>query len=444
MIIYAHEKYACASCIRGHRSSTCKHTERMLVKVRTRGRPSPSAIRDVIMVDKEDEDDSSSPSMSPGSCAKNMERQPILFVKIKHAEKARMIDGKLQILINGKGDDTESNNFNEEKDSHLEDGKKFISETEFLQKISKKPEGNTSSCPSSSIRSENQQLKSTSLSPPMSTCCGSSASIGTGVDSKLNSVTSWTSNDLSTPTTTSSESFNDLKPNTTAASLINDSHHPLKLEGSTLDDLLEENQNTNNNKRPCTMRNKNNSNDNNINIMNDETVDLFTHEGIFLSSNCSCPDDNCQCLNCLIHRNEEELNSYIINSGVPLKNVGEAKMKDQLMDCSTADCKCTAIDCLCDDCFIHPIEIVSFEKLLINGLLHFTFTRKTMIKYKGKFIPSQYWWDFIVGKLLHMSEQELESIDILGWFDNIIAKYNTELIEVNDFEKLNLQGLYVI
>ncbi|ANZ77170.1 BA75_03586T0 [Komagataella pastoris] len=42
MIIVDGEKYACIRCIRGHRSSTCKHAERPLMKVRSRGRPSPS------------------------------------------------------------------------------------------------------------------------------------------------------------------------------------------------------------------------------------------------------------------------------------------------------------------------------------------------------------------------------------------------------------------
>lgn len=40
MILVEGEKYACIQCIRGHRSSTCQHTKRPLVQVRSRGRPS--------------------------------------------------------------------------------------------------------------------------------------------------------------------------------------------------------------------------------------------------------------------------------------------------------------------------------------------------------------------------------------------------------------------
>lgn len=39
MILVDGEKYACQQCIRGHRSSTCKHIKRPLVLVRSRGRP---------------------------------------------------------------------------------------------------------------------------------------------------------------------------------------------------------------------------------------------------------------------------------------------------------------------------------------------------------------------------------------------------------------------
>ncbi|KAK9429986.1 hypothetical protein V1505DRAFT_393693 [Lipomyces doorenjongii] len=39
MLLVDGEKYACIRCIRGHRSSTCKHKERPLVQVRKRGRP---------------------------------------------------------------------------------------------------------------------------------------------------------------------------------------------------------------------------------------------------------------------------------------------------------------------------------------------------------------------------------------------------------------------
>lgn len=39
MILVDGEKYACQQCIRGHRSSTCKHIQRPLVLVRSRGRP---------------------------------------------------------------------------------------------------------------------------------------------------------------------------------------------------------------------------------------------------------------------------------------------------------------------------------------------------------------------------------------------------------------------
>ncbi|OBA28885.1 copper-fist-domain-containing protein [Hanseniaspora valbyensis NRRL Y-1626] len=38
MILYENEKYSCVKCIRGHRSTSCKHIDRVLIKVNKRGR----------------------------------------------------------------------------------------------------------------------------------------------------------------------------------------------------------------------------------------------------------------------------------------------------------------------------------------------------------------------------------------------------------------------
>jgi hypothetical protein len=54
MIIYKGEKYACLSCIRGHRSSSCDHRDRALIQVRKRGRPNASNSQRVAMIPGED------------------------------------------------------------------------------------------------------------------------------------------------------------------------------------------------------------------------------------------------------------------------------------------------------------------------------------------------------------------------------------------------------
>lgn len=53
MILVDGEKYACVQCIRGHRSSTCKHTLRPLVQVRSRGRPSLNAGHRIAVTESE-------------------------------------------------------------------------------------------------------------------------------------------------------------------------------------------------------------------------------------------------------------------------------------------------------------------------------------------------------------------------------------------------------
>ncbi|PIA17647.1 copper-fist-domain-containing protein, partial [Coemansia reversa NRRL 1564] len=39
MILTDGQKYACTQCIRGHRASSCNHTDRPLNPVRRKGRP---------------------------------------------------------------------------------------------------------------------------------------------------------------------------------------------------------------------------------------------------------------------------------------------------------------------------------------------------------------------------------------------------------------------
>ncbi|KAI8875451.1 copper-fist-domain-containing protein [Backusella circina FSU 941] len=39
MIVIDNKKFACHSCIKGHRSSRCGHLERTLIAVRKKGRP---------------------------------------------------------------------------------------------------------------------------------------------------------------------------------------------------------------------------------------------------------------------------------------------------------------------------------------------------------------------------------------------------------------------
>lgn len=53
MILVDGEKYSCVQCIRGHRSSTCKHSARPLVQVRSRGRPSLNAGHRIAVTESE-------------------------------------------------------------------------------------------------------------------------------------------------------------------------------------------------------------------------------------------------------------------------------------------------------------------------------------------------------------------------------------------------------
>lgn len=324
-----------------------------------------------------------------------MERQPVLFVRVKDSKKARLLNGKLQILVDDSADSNEKGSSVSSKDNG---NSKFIPEVEYLKQLS----GSSSGSGSNSLGS----------TPNSNTCCHhhtTCASMAAAATANTSTQSLLSKNDNNMTTSTNMTEDNNLDIGKIEESLNSMEYFEQVLDSKT------------------------------------PLVDLFTHKGVYLSSACSCEDGNCPCLNCLIHRNEDELNSYIRQSGIPLTNVGEAEYKNELMECTTSNCACTAVDCLCQDCIVHPTEIISIDKILLNGLLHMTLRRKTVIKFKNKLIPSQYWWDFLIGKTVKLQEGDLESIDIIGWFDSLINKYPMELLDASDMESNNYhQRFYVI
>ncbi|CAR30943.1 ZYRO0E06336p [Zygosaccharomyces rouxii] len=367
MIIFDSEKYACASCIRGHRSSTCRHTDRMLVKVRSRGRHASMDIRKVIIVETDSQvtPDESSPSCdkcysdSKNECEK-MNRQPILFLRTRKTQRAILADGNLQIIV--------------ENDAKPQDGSdkphppfKYISEKDFLR-----------------MHLVNER-------EPSSCGCGKNNKKSKEDITKVEPA-------LETP----------LPP---TAPLVPSADSAFPMENVPQNDF--------NSKDPFAL-----------NADPKQMVELLTHKGLFLSTQCSCEEGHCVCANCLLHRNEEELSSYIQRSGVPLTNMGEAQLSNPMM-VGTGSCNCPPEDCECESCPDHPCENMSFNKLLLTGLLNAPLRRKTNIVYKGKLIPSQYWWDFLKLHIPLMGDSQLESLDIIGWFERIVSIYEHQLADAN-------------
>ncbi|QLL34261.1 hypothetical protein HG536_0G01200 [Torulaspora globosa] len=368
MIIYDGEKYACVSCIRGHRSSTCRHTSRMLVKVRSRGRHASLDIRKVIIVDTESQvtpDDNQQGGDSSESCdgakeCDKMNKQPILFLRTIRMQKAVLIDGKLKIIVeeNGSGNDDEG------KPSY-----KYVSEKEFLRQcsinLSSAGEGCRCSCKESQangIKTENKQEVNKALR------AGHPAELPAQSPDAAQNVSQTAVSDLS------SQSFFKAKP----------------------------------------------------------MFELLTHRGLYLSTQCSCKEGNCPCATCLLHRNEDELNSYIQRSGVPLTNMGEAPVAHQTSVSCPNSCNCSAEECQCQDCLEHPTEIISFNRFVFFGILNVNLKRKTIINYKGRLIPSQFWWDFLKHQVPLMSENQLDNLEINSWFDKIVTTYDSQLIDTRN------------
>lgn len=159
MIIFNGEKYSCVSCIRGHRSSTCKHSDRMLVKVRTRGRPAPLDIRKVILVDKDSRvsgdhaKDCESPQSSQSCCGMN--KQPILFLRAITTEKALLVNGDLKIMVTSESGTPDVSGSSSR--SKVDESCKFVSEHDFLLNHAT---GSNSCCNSSSDEASTKYLDS--------------------------------------------------------------------------------------------------------------------------------------------------------------------------------------------------------------------------------------------------------------------------------------------
>ncbi|AAS50828.2 ABR058Cp [Eremothecium gossypii ATCC 10895] len=333
MIIFDGEKYSCAACIRGHRSTTCKHSDRMLVKVRTRGRPSPMDIRKVILVDAGSqvpmEDEDTEECCDGGKTCGKMDRQPILFLKALKTQKALLVDGALKIMIEDRANS-----------DGVDKRFKFVTEKEFL-------------------------LQNADMLEARDGCgCqrpGKRARVGcsTGAGSP-------------------------------------------------------------------------------------HAVEPYTYKGVYLSTQCSCDDSACQCANCLIHRKEEELDQFIRQSGVPLTSVDLEDRKPAEAGACCGDrasgllgydyaanertsCACSPVSCMCKDCEIHAEEVVSMNRLLLHGILNTPLKRKMSIQYKGKLINSKFWWDILYLQCAVAREPQLEALDLLQWFDNIIETHGAAL-----------------
>ncbi|EDO16806.1 hypothetical protein Kpol_1056p6 [Vanderwaltozyma polyspora DSM 70294] len=550
MIIYEDDKYACVSCIRGHRSTTCRHTNRMLVKVRTRGRPSAVDMRKVILVDTSSEvssvsgsteinhnskggnsaggsggRNSSSPisngvtspttpscggksmiySSSSGSGTGSidfpdefggsdmgcpgMNVQPVLFLRAKRKQNALLVNGKLKIIVeNNNNNNNSNNNSTVASENHNGDSEdveeseaskfKYVTEKEYLQKYG--TDGNASItnnkisstgkihthdgaheeidgmrlCSCREERSTNKTKPSPgatgeTMGGNIHTGCCTTGSTPTAIPSTVPSVIPSISMEKTLSFTTPSAS-NDVQESDpiSAPMLMASSSNSPGLEPTAvgfLDSLKVEDHGlglvSNGDIRlppPHAFAVQPSNNGHHMQQQQQQThqfgitqdqcvVDLLTHRGLYLSSTCTCPDDNCRCVNCLVHRNENELNSYIQKSGVPLTHFGEAHLTNTMLEDCCYGCQCTPEDCQCNDCLVHGTEILSFDKLLFYGILNVPLRRKSMIKFKKTLIPSKFWWDFLKLQVPLMTEQQLESLDMLSWFENIIETYKEDL-----------------
>lgn len=371
------------------------------------------AIRDAILVDSTSQSaEYDNGSQVEGNCCSGMNQQPILFVRASAVRKARMINGKLHILME------EGCTAHEPKDisTFTDDGNRYISEMEFLRKHSPRAPamGTVSPVSNMSSSSSNEKKESSHVQQEpvqnVSNCCKKVKADNFASSDKI------PPGDIFTPYSSleTASTFHDiLQENYTTTGTSHDSSETLTPRSST----------TVSAPHSSDLASK---------------VEVLTHKGVFLSTQCSCDDESCPCVNCLIHRSEEELNSYIEQSGVPLTNIGEAQITDKMMDylddckCSNKECICPPDNCTCDGCFAHAANIIPFEKFFFYGILNTRLTRKTQIKFKGKLVPSKYWWDFLKLQVPLMTDAQLELLDIHAWFQKLVSNYAPHLSDANN------------
>ncbi|QEU62779.1 Mac1 [Kluyveromyces lactis] len=383
MIIFNGEKYSCVSCIRGHRSSSCKHSERMLVKVRTRGRPSPLDIRKVILVDRAsrvEELDGSGQDSGAGDESQlccGMNKQPVLFLRAIATKKALLINGDLKIMVT-----SESGTPDSEVARKVSDDNKFVTEHEFLLNH---------------------------VSPPPCKSCNS--------------------------TVKRENETHSLGPTNTAENYAK----RVKFEGQDMANLS--------NHELLSAGDNGQLNSVGNSTFQDSVVELFTQKGAYLSTTCSC-NENCQCNNCLIHREEAELERYLTELNQPMINLGSAQIltaessqvepSKDFFHGETDDqnmgtlCLCEPDFCTCFNCEAHPDEVVTLSELLLYGVLNYKWKKKMVIKYRNKVIHSKYWWHYLTVEIPSMNEKQLRSLDLMEWFDNLISNHSAELPEAND------------
>lgn len=376
MIIFQKEKYACIKCIRGHRSSTCVHTARMLVKVRTRGRPFMKDVRDAIVVDNidraggcrctephehpevENETNDDEGSKTNYTC-KGMNKQPILFVRAKKMTKARIVGGELKELNK------------DEIQLHLKEQEEANGGEHPRQQKIKLENGETPHFPTELSLSQ-------FLTKPV-------PQFGDDINSQHNATL-------------------------------------LQPEQEIQAQIISENSNQEDDSEIQTA----------IGLSAEEERNIYlTKRGVYLSTECTCSAATCACSNCLIHRTEEELNKYIEQSEIPLTNLMKKHSESNSPAIeeirATNVCKCKPEECSCEGCSLHSTVIIPFQRIIMNGLLNTQFTKKTLIKYKKKLISYKYWWDFLTVYVPYFPDEHLEGLDIVEFFETIITNYHDVL-----------------
>lgn len=392
MIIFKNDKYACVKCIRGHRSSLCVHTGRMLVKVRNRGRKKGIDVRDAIVVGDihrkrscecasghagDDSKQYGAPNADVSrphesglnSTCVGMNKQPILFVRAKKVLKAQLIGGELKEMsevdmsrleVDTSDDETVATTTTVPKVEILDNNVLNVTQGNIDDDMVLVDD--TKNFAGASIGELiDEQLSSINVEPTGSHCCGSQPH---GIDP--------------------------MKTTTVTAAATETEKYPF--------------------------------------------FQLLTKRGVYLSTQCSCSAANCACSNCLIHRTEEEINNYIEASGVPLTNLDSSTSLQATPEIESPrpSCMCKPEECTCDGCDIHTIEVVPFQKIVIHGLINTRLTKKTLIQYRKKLIGQKYWWDYCMVYIPCLRCNNFDGLDIVGFFDNIIKEHGHELEDAKE------------
>ncbi|CDK27194.1 unnamed protein product [Kuraishia capsulata CBS 1993] len=332
MILVEGEKYACVRCIRGHRSSTCQHTQRTLVLVRSKGRPDKNNKNRVAITAAQIEDSASHDTSTSrvDSCCSGKVNTPVITPKTSCCHKDIYIKHE------------EGSCCREKKSPNPSAGdSKVEGQNVIVLKATRKQVFNAAKGSFRLLDPVGELNPKTTAGITKShkgcACCKNSTSQNLSEKFKNMDVSSFdVKRSSSSPNIRLNEDSNQLH------SMSEGFTTPVKLEHS----LISENRNN----------------------ITSTTFDMYLCKPCSVPGSCLCQDSDCACDNCFVHNKSP--NSMASSLGAPIASI-QMQSYNNPNDADSSsyqpsvqgftlpdseECSCQEDECSCFQCGIHGIK----------------------------------------------------------------------------------------